>query len=832
MRRVQIGILVAILGILSGIWMGTDRVEALSAGPPLETTGAPGEATCNRCHHTYPINSGLGGVDLDGLPDRYVPGQTYQFRVRVFDPNMRAWGFQITSLTENDEAAGVFQSFLDQTWQALGPSIGLGRNYAQHTKVGTYPGQTGGAEWVLNWRAPSMDVGPVRFYVCGNATNNDHTDFYDYVYSKSVTIDGQTKIVSVDLEAPVAGARIAAGEPTLIRWVADEGDIASPASFRILLSTDGGENFPSVIAANLAADARTFVWNVPEALATETARIRVVVTDSDGAEHRDSSTANLSIGPVGLDRVDGQLATPSGVDVRVAAWADFDRDGRVDVAVGRKSGRLYLFRQTGAATFADATEGSGIDVTGDVRALAWGDLDGDDLPDLVVVAVGSVSLYRNAGGGVFENVGAPTMFPRLLDPRAVAWLDADGDGRLDLVIASSDGVTLMRAVGDGTFVNATAGSGIAQAPASAVVSGPLLAIGYDSGLRLYARVGSALVDVTSTVGAPTIGFAVRALAWADVTLDGTVDLIVAGGGGVRILEGRDGADVRFSDATDRLGLSGLGAAVAASVGDYDGDGDGDLFVGFGIGQYSVLRNGGTAGFTDVTARFALDAGARGAVWLDVDGDGSLDLATVSEQRVSLFENPRATPGAIRVRAVTDADGDASSADAEPDHDALGATVVVDLDGDGDWTTGAKAAFVIDSAGRDVVVPLAMAGPVLVRVEFADGEIRQKPSTGAEVDIFADPLAPRVDSIRYTNGAKGAKLIVDGEGLAQSGGAVEVEGRALSTVKAPVKFRRPDGTSSRLVGKDAALAALVATRPVRIRVVVPGGEVFSAGAVLR
>jgi hypothetical protein len=66
----------------------------------------------------------------------------------------------------------------------------------------------------------------------------------------------------------------AGGAPTTIRWTIDSN--GTPFQ-RLLLSTDGGNSFPIVLANNLTANISHFNWLVPEELVTERARIRLEV---------------------------------------------------------------------------------------------------------------------------------------------------------------------------------------------------------------------------------------------------------------------------------------------------------------------------------------------------------------------------------------------------------------------------------------------------------------------------------------------------------------------------------------------------------------------------
>jgi hypothetical protein len=83
----------------------------------------------------------------------------------------------------------------------------------------------------------------------------------------------------------------------------------------------------------------------------------------------------------------------------------------------------------------------------------------------------------------------------------------------------------------------------------------------------------------------------------------------------------------------------LGAAAAA---DYDDDGDVDLYLTRADGPDRLMRNDGQGAFEDVAAEAGIDVpGASGsAAWLDVEGDGDLDLyvTCVGGPRHSLWIN--------------------------------------------------------------------------------------------------------------------------------------------------------------------------------------------------
>lgn len=153
------------------------KVSSFSSGPPAGFTGAPGENDCAACHTP---NTHTGGQFTILPPPEYIPGQTYEVRVRHTSPDVTRlrWGFELTALDSENFAAGTFANLSENT-QTLEQD---GRFYIEHTSAGTFPGQTGGSEWAFNWTAPATDIGPVTFYAGGNQANNDESPDGDQIY--------------------------------------------------------------------------------------------------------------------------------------------------------------------------------------------------------------------------------------------------------------------------------------------------------------------------------------------------------------------------------------------------------------------------------------------------------------------------------------------------------------------------------------------------------------------------------------------------------------------------------------------------------------------------
>jgi len=124
-----------------------------------------------------------------------------------------------------------------------------------------------------------------------------------------------------------------------------------------------------------------------------------------------------------------------------ALWADFDRDGLIDLYVASQdpTPTARLFRNAGNGTFVDMTAGSGADI-GQlyVGGLAAGDYDRDGDLDIAFSAwSGICMLLRNDGAFRFTPVllpgrnGEPGSFSKGWQP---LWADLNHDGWLDLFV--------------------------------------------------------------------------------------------------------------------------------------------------------------------------------------------------------------------------------------------------------------------------------------------------------------------------------------------------------------------------------------------------------------
>lgn len=228
--------------------------------------------------------------------------------------------------------------------------------------------------------------------------------------------------------------------------------------------------------------------------------------------------------------------------------ADLDSDGDVDiVAMGKASGIIGVFRNSGTGTFTSVVSGIAPMPLG--SSVAAGDYDSDGDLDLVFSQMGApVRLYRNDSQLSFTEVTLASAITGDHAGRTVAWTDYDSDGRIDILLACYTGFNsslagstsrLWRNLGDGTFSDVTASVGLGSAMRTFVI----LPFDYDHdgdadlyfsndrghlapdylGNRLYRNDDGHFTDVSVGSGA-NLGYFSMGIAVGDLDENGLMDL--------------------------------------------------------------------------------------------------------------------------------------------------------------------------------------------------------------------------------------------------------------------------------------------------------------------
>ncbi len=262
-----------------------------------------------------------------------------------------------------------------------------------------------------------------------------------------------------------------------------------------------------------------------------------------------------------------QTARVNGSGFRAGSFADYDRDGLIDLFMAdtdpdpaaqnlspvTPSFLLRNITSGGNISFNQISSGSIVTNGVECRDVSWADFNNDGLQDLLVISFNLNAtnptpnipnrIYKNNGDGTFTQLSVfdADVFFRA---RTSSWGDIDNDGDLDLYIGSQ-----LNTVAD----------------------------------RLYQNNGNGTFTSLTSNGAAETGTATYGSAFGDIDNDGDLDLIAINMGQSNSIFINDGAGNFTKSATSELlnyvGLNNIGGSFV----DYDQNGFLDISTG---------RNGG------------------------------------------------------------------------------------------------------------------------------------------------------------------------------------------------------------------------------------------------
>ena len=242
--------------------------------------------------------------------------------------------------------------------------------------------------------------------------------------------------------------------------------------------------------------------------------------------------------------------------------------------------------------------------------VAAEDVNGDSLPDLLILSGRGNRLYLNDGDGGFRDVTATAGIDwrRPADglpgePRQPIIADLDNDGLQDILITYvNDPHRLYRNVGNLRFVDVTERANLGG---DGLVGGPATVFDYDR---------DGLLDVYITYFGDYVHGVLPTLRRRN-----------ANGLPNRLF--RNTGSLTFEDVTDGSGVDDTGWAQAVVHTDLDGDGWQDLIVGNDFGINGYYRNRGDGTFENIAERLGTDKPSytMGFGLTDLNEDGAPDV---------------------------------------------------------------------------------------------------------------------------------------------------------------------------------------------------------------
>jgi hypothetical protein len=425
----------------------------------------------------------------------------------------------------------------------------------KYTSLGTLPVTAGSA--VL-----SINNLPNGTYTVNATYSGDSIALASSSSLIPITIDG----FATTTQFTTSGTAATIGQVLTLTGTVSPGTVGGTVAF-----FDGAVQIASAAVTNGVATAAV-AFEEPG-----THALSAIYTGDAGDLTSVSAVASVSV----TSGVSTGLTAPSAVPTQGPTLsvlsADFNRDGKPDLAAGDASG-VNVFLGNGDGTFRAA--GYVPVPNGATSPLMAADLNLDGNLDLIV----SGAIFFGNGDGTFQaqatgdfvGVGPPTLF-----------IDVNGDGRVDSVYPglsfdfclfcypppppTYSGVAGEFGNGDGTFRSGIGG-------------------GQDAYYTLFA---------------------------GDFNGDGKVDLVGSGNGTVGVLIGNGAGG--FTESTIDVNMT------VTAVGDFNGDGKLDVF-GSIAGQPSVLLGNGDGTFAPPVTSASTIAGT--VMTGDFNGDGKLDVLTV------------------------------------------------------------------------------------------------------------------------------------------------------------------------------------------------------------
>jgi len=344
--------------------------------------------------------------------------------------------------------------------------------------------------------------------------------------------------------------------------------------------------------------------------ATGTTPWEILIADFDGDGKSDVALANRNsktllvyrststTGSIDASTLEAPISrsTPFEDPLGLVA-ADMDGDGKLDIVLSNAgaSSPVSVYRNTsvtGSLSFDNRFDYS----TGGIHGMdaAVRDLDNDGKPEIVVCNRfgNSVSVFKNTstpGGFTASSFAAKVDFTVGSQPYGVAIEDLDGDGKPDIVTANTASTTV-------SVLRNTAVASVINSGSFAVK-----------------------VDFT-TEASPTV------VSLSDVDGDDKPDIVVTGGGGLSILKNISTSGITPGSFAAKVDFSSGGLHAAADI---DGDAKVDIVALTPANDnLSAFRNTtitGTISSTSLASAVGFVGGPGPIAVGDLDGDGKPDV---------------------------------------------------------------------------------------------------------------------------------------------------------------------------------------------------------------
>jgi hypothetical protein len=428
----------------------------------------------------------------------------------------------------------------------------------------------------------------------------------------------------------------------------------------IAMGDFNGDGKADLVVANYGSAAAGNLGNVSVLLGNGDGTFQSAVSYDGGgspafvavADFNGDGKADLAVGQSGgvgifLGNGDGTFLANglyvAGANPSSIAIGDFNLDGKLDLAVGEANiltNDAYVLLGKGDGSFETAVP---LTTGADPYSVVVGDFNGDGKPDIATAnnQSNNVSVLIGNGDGTFQPA---VNYPAGDDPNCIVVADFNGDGVADLASSNFiiEGVTLLIGIGPSGPVGVATTTTLLATPNPSQYQLPvtLTATVTPSGVAGQVE----FLDDGNVIGVGSLNDSGVAQIVTSALNSGTGSLYAQYLGQPGVWQPSISGAV--SQTVTALAGSGFAAATSYSVGispnsvatgDFNGDGKIDLAVTNGTSNDVSVMLGNGDGTYQTAVNYATGAGPQYVVVGDFNGDGIPDLATAnSDGSVSLL----------------------------------------------------------------------------------------------------------------------------------------------------------------------------------------------------
>jgi len=350
-----------------------------------------------------------------------------------------------------------------------------------------------------------------------------------------------------------------------------------------------------------------------------------------------------SYGPA-VTTITGGSTSPYSLLPTTPAFADFNRDGHVDMAMAAEGG-IAIFPGKGNGGFSSVAF---YDMGQEVGSAAIGKFSGSSFEDLAVSLAAPLPMVLLGNGTGTFSLGSDPNASYTSGGAEVTLLPGDfnGDGKPDLMEGSAPPNEAFSGT-DSVLFNA--GGGTFETPVSVPNSSPIMAdFNGDGRMDIVNVTGD---DITVSLGQANnqfavvntplrVGYAAGHFNAGDVNHDGKPDLILNYGDHFEVWLGNGDGTFTYSNSVE---LSGVTSDFVGAVTDLDGDGNGDIIllpdadVAAPLGPLTIFYGNGDGTFQP-PAFVPLSHRYSWVTVADLNDDGKPDLVLTDGAAIAVMVN--------------------------------------------------------------------------------------------------------------------------------------------------------------------------------------------------